>query len=84
MAEFDHANHHLPQPQRLLIESLKGEKILLTDLLSLYLEYGLVVKKIYQTVEYAADTYPKKLERRFRWPHEWETLTLKKLSSPTR
>ena len=43
----------MAQPRRSLIGSYYGEKILLaTPLLQWYLEYGLVVTKIYQVVQY--------------------------------
>jgi hypothetical protein len=53
MREFAEKNDHLTRPQRSLIGSMKGCKILLfTDLLKWYLEHGLVVTHIYQIVEY--------------------------------
>jgi hypothetical protein len=53
MREFAEENDHLPRPQRCLIGSMKGEKILLlSDLLRWYMKHGLVVTKVYQIVEY--------------------------------
>jgi hypothetical protein len=53
MRAFAEENDHLKRPQRSLIGSMKGEKILLfTDLLKWYLEHGLVVSRVYQIIEY--------------------------------
>jgi G:T-mismatch repair DNA endonuclease (very short patch repair protein) len=53
MRQFAEDNDHLLRPQRCLIGSMKGEKILLlSDLLRWYMEHGLVVTKVYQVVEY--------------------------------
>jgi hypothetical protein len=56
MREFAERENHMPRPQRSLIGSMRGERILLfTDLLVWYLEHGLVVDRIYQIVEYEAN-----------------------------
>jgi hypothetical protein len=56
MREFAERENHMPRPQRSLIGSMRGERILLfTDLLVWYLEHGLVIDKIYQIVEYEAN-----------------------------
>jgi hypothetical protein len=53
MRQFAEKNDHLNRPQRSLIGSMKGDKILLfTDLLRWYLEHGLKVTRIYQIIEY--------------------------------
>ena len=53
MREFAEDNDHLARPQRCLIGSMKGEKILLlSELLRWYMEHGLVVTKVYQVIEY--------------------------------
>jgi G:T-mismatch repair DNA endonuclease (very short patch repair protein) len=56
MREFAERENHMPRPQRSLIGSMRGDRILLfTDLLVWYLEHGLVVDRIYQIVEYEAN-----------------------------
>lgn len=53
MREFASDTDHLRVPQRMLIGSLRGEKILLSSaLVKLYLEHGLVVTRIYQVLQY--------------------------------
>ena len=53
MKKYAEQNKLMSQPQRSLIDSYYGEKILLaTPLLQWYLEHGLVVTKIYQVVQY--------------------------------
>ena len=53
MQSYAEENKIMPQPRRSLIESLKGEKILLaTPLLKWYLEHGLKVTKAYQVIEF--------------------------------
>ena len=53
MKTYAEQNKLMSQPRRSLIGSYHGEKILLaTPLLQWYLEYGLVVTKIYQVVQY--------------------------------
>ena len=53
MRNFAEENDHLARPQRSLIGSMRGDKILLfTDLLQWYLEHGLEVTRIYQIIEY--------------------------------
>ena len=53
MQEFAKSSGHLKQPQRMLIGSLKGEKILLlTPLAKWYVEHGLEITKIHQIVQY--------------------------------
>ena len=53
MREYAEKTGHLRNPQRTLIGSLKGDKILLaTALLKWYLQHGLKITKIYRTFEY--------------------------------
>ena len=53
MKQFAEEFGFLKQPQRYLVGSLKGEKVLLlTELLRWYLEKGLVVTKIHRVIEY--------------------------------
>ena len=53
MQEFAKSSGHLKQPQRMLIGSLKGDKILLlTPLAKWYVEHGLEITKIHQIVQY--------------------------------
>ena len=53
MKQFAETEGYLKRPQRYLIGSLYGTKILLlTELLKWYLEQGLVVDKIYQVIEF--------------------------------
>ena len=53
MQEFAKSSGHLKQPQRMLIGSLKGEKILLlTPLAKWYVNHGLKITKIHQIVQY--------------------------------
>jgi G:T-mismatch repair DNA endonuclease (very short patch repair protein) len=53
MRQFAEENDHLLRPQRSLIASMRGDKILLfSELLRWYLEHGLVVTRVYQVVEY--------------------------------
>ena len=53
MQEFAKSSGHLKQPQRMLIGSLKGEKILLlTPLAKWYVNHGLEITKIHQIVQY--------------------------------
>ena len=53
MCEFAESEGHLSRPQRCLIGSMRGEKILLlSELLKWYLEQGLVVSRIYRLVEF--------------------------------
>jgi G:T-mismatch repair DNA endonuclease (very short patch repair protein) len=55
MREFAESNDYLNRPQRMLIGSLFGEKILLlSGLARWYLEHGLVITKIYQMIDYVA------------------------------
>ena len=53
MKQFAETNGYLKRPQRYLIGSMVGEKILLlTELLRWYLQQGLQVSRIYQVVEF--------------------------------
>ena len=53
MREFAEKEGYLKRPQRYLIGSLYGEKILLlTELLRWYLDQGLEVSRIYQVIEF--------------------------------
>ena len=53
MQEFAEGKQFLQRPQRMLIGSLFGEKVLLlSELARWYLEHGLVITRIYQMVEY--------------------------------
>ena len=53
MREFAESEGHLSRPQRCLIGSMRGEKILLlSELLKWYLEQGLTVSRIYRLVEF--------------------------------
>ena len=53
MQQFAETEGYLKRPQRYLIGSMYGTKILLlTELLKWYLEQGLVVDKIYQVIEF--------------------------------
>ena len=53
MLEHAETHDYLRRPQRMLIGSLKGKKILLySELLRWYIKHGLVVTQIYQLVEY--------------------------------
>ena len=53
MKEFAEADDFLKSPQRMLIGSLKGEKILLlSELARWYLRHGLIITRIYQLVQY--------------------------------
>ena len=53
MKNFAENNDFLKQPQRMLIGSLSGTKVLLfSDLLRWYLKHGLKVTRIYQVIEY--------------------------------
>ena len=62
MKQFAEEENYLKRPQRYLVGSLKGDKILLlTELLRWYMEKGLVVTKVYRVVEYER----KALFRRF-------------------
>jgi hypothetical protein len=55
MRDFAEREGHLPRPQRMLIGSMRGDRVLVfTELLAWYLEHGLVVDRIYQIVEYEA------------------------------
>ena len=57
MREYAIANKLMPQPRRSLIGSYIGNKILLTTpLLKWYMEHGLVVTHVYETVEYSPET----------------------------
>ena len=53
MQQFAETEGYLKRPQRYLIGSMYGMKILLlTELLKWYLEQGLVVDKIYQVIDF--------------------------------
>ena len=53
MREFAISTEHLKSPQRMLVGSLRGDKVLLfSELLKWYIEHGLVVTKVYQTFQY--------------------------------
>ncbi len=53
MADFATGTHHLTYPQRSLVGSLFGEKILLlSELARWYLQHGLVITRVYQLVRY--------------------------------
>lgn len=53
MRAFAEANKIMPQPQRSLIGSMFGKKILiLTTLLKWYLQHGLVVSNVYQVIQF--------------------------------
>ena len=53
MKEFAESGGFLKSPQRMLIGSLKGEKILLlSELARWYLRHGLIITRIYQLVQY--------------------------------
>jgi G:T-mismatch repair DNA endonuclease (very short patch repair protein) len=53
MLQFAEENDFLKTPQRMLIGSLYGEKILLlSELAKWYLEHGLEITKVYQLIEY--------------------------------
>ena len=53
MSDFAADTHHLRRPQRTLIGSLFGEKILLlSELARWYLKHGLVITRVYQLVRY--------------------------------
>jgi G:T-mismatch repair DNA endonuclease (very short patch repair protein) len=53
MREFAEAEGFLARPQRMLVGSLRGDKILLlSELARWYLEHGLVITKIYQLIDY--------------------------------
>ena len=53
MRDFAVSNNYLKSPQRMLVGSLKGEKVLLfSELLRWYIKHGLVVSKVYQTFQY--------------------------------
>ena len=53
MKEFAEENDFLQRPQRMLIGSMFGKKILLlSELASWYLKHGLVITRIYQMIEY--------------------------------
>ena len=53
MKAYAEEHNIMAQPRRSLIESMKGEKILLaTPLLKWYLEHGLEVTKVHQVVEF--------------------------------
>ena len=53
MSAFAADTHHLRSPQRTLIGSLFGEKILLlSELARWYLKHGLVITRVYQLVRY--------------------------------
>ena len=62
MLEHAESHDYLRRPQRMLIGSLKGERILLySELLKWYLQHGLVVSRVHQLVEYV----PRKIFERF-------------------
>ena len=62
MRQFAEEEGFLKRPQRYLVGSMKGDKILLaTELLRWYMEKGLVVTKVYKVIEYER----KALFRRF-------------------